>query len=99
MWGRGDVKAIHFTWRYFADLKRRLSGGRIARPQPRPMKVVWILRTRQSSEVDLRECDRFAVDRLPARGSVGSGEWLGTSEDIVERPVLLNDEDNVPDLP
>jgi hypothetical protein len=99
MRGRSDVKAIHFTWRHFADLKRRLSRGRIARPQPRPMKVVGVLRARQSSEVDLRQRDRLAVDRLSARGSVGSGEWLGASEDIVERPVLLNDEDNVCDLP
>src|SRR5580658_171888 len=63
------------------------------------MKVVRILRARQSSQVDLGERDRLAVNRLPARGGVGSGEWLGAPEDIVECPVLLNDEDNVCDLP
>jgi hypothetical protein len=64
------------------------------------MVVVGILRAGVRCEFDLFELDRpdlIAVDGLAAirRGSFGEG--ARASEDVVERPVLLNDEDDVRD--
>ena len=64
------------------------------------MVIVGILGAGVGCEFDLFELDRLhpiAVHGLAGVRSRRFREWARASEDVVERPVLLNDEDDVLD--